>query len=116
MESKLDMNYRREASWLHALVVLLARKHINRVCKIVLSRAFERSQIDSYTLHEMAASCDRILWPDRFRDPGTRHWVMRDRNGWPVERIKGRPITNCIRLLLHTSIVRTWKHRHAVNG
>jgi hypothetical protein len=65
MENKLDENYRREADWLHALVLRLARKHINRVVKIVLSRAYERSQIDSWTMHEMGGICDRILWPER---------------------------------------------------
>ena len=34
---------------------------------------------------------------------------LRDRYGWPVERIKGRPITNAIRLLLHTSLWQTWR-------
>ncbi len=34
-----------------------------------------------------------------------------DKYGWPVERIQGRPITNLIRLALHTrKIVRRWKH------
>lgn len=33
--------------------------------------------------------------------------VFVDKYGWPVERIKGRPVTNCIQLLLHTrSIMR----------
>ena len=27
--------------------------------------------------------------------------VFLDRYNWPIERIKGRPITNLIRLLLH---------------
>ncbi len=30
-----------------------------------------------------------------------------DKDGWPVETIKGRPITNLIRILLHTSIWQT---------
>ncbi len=28
-------------------------------------------------------------------------WHICDKYGWPVERIKGRPITNFIRLLIH---------------
>lgn len=32
---------------------------------------------------------------------------LRDRWGWPVERIKGKPITNFIRLVLHTNLRRT---------
>jgi len=38
--------------------------------------------------------------------------VFVDRDGWPVERIRGRLVTNAIRLLLHTRrIVRyaTWR-------
>ena len=64
-ENKMDENYRREAGWLHAVVLRLARKSINRVVKTVLSRAYERSQIDSWTMHEMGGCCDRILWPER---------------------------------------------------
>lgn len=33
--------------------------------------------------------------------------TSRDKYGWPVERIKGRPITNFIRLLLHTNLSKT---------
>lgn len=33
--------------------------------------------------------------------------VLRDKLGLPVETFKGRPITNLIRLLLHTNIRRT---------
>ena len=32
-----------------------------------------------------------------------------DKYGWPVEQIKGRPITNLIRLLLHGRKLRRWK-------
>jgi hypothetical protein len=31
-----------------------------------------------------------------------------DKHGWPVERIKGRWITNAIRLLLHTHRIGYW--------
>ncbi len=37
--------------------------------------------------------------------------ILRDKLGWAVERIKGRPITNALRLLIHTDIRQTWKHR-----
>lgn len=33
-----------------------------------------------------------------------------DKYGWPVERFSGRPVTNFIRLLLHTRRIR-WKGR-----
>jgi hypothetical protein len=36
--------------------------------------------------------------------------TWRDSYGWPVERIKGRRVTNFIRLLLHTSLWQTIKH------
>lgn len=39
-------------------------------------------------------------------------WQLRDKYGWPVERISGRPITNAIRLILHTNLRRTWQQRH----
>lgn len=42
--------------------------------------------------------------------------ILRDRLGWPVERIKGRPVTNAIRLLLHTSLWQTWRHRNCRCG
>jgi len=32
-----------------------------------------------------------------------------DKLGWPVERIKGRPIFNFLRLLIHTRKVKTGK-------
>lgn len=62
----MDENYQRESDWLHGLVLRLARKHINRVVKAVLSRAYERGQIDSQTMHSMAGCCDRILWPANY--------------------------------------------------
>ncbi len=36
----------------------------------------------------------------------------RDKYGWPVERIIGKPITNFIRLLIHTNLKATWKYRN----
>ena len=35
----------------------------------------------------------------------------RDKYGWPVETIKGRPIVNFIRRLIHTNIRTTWHYR-----
>jgi len=37
--------------------------------------------------------------------------ILRDKYGWPVERIKGRWFTNIIRLILHTSLWQTWRLR-----
>lgn len=66
-EHLCDANYQRQCGWLHRVVVWLCRKHINRVAKTSLMRAYERSQIDSATMHEMAACVDRFLWPKNFR-------------------------------------------------
>jgi hypothetical protein len=41
----------------------------------------------------------RLVRPSRF--------AFRDRYGWPVERIIGRPIINIIRRILHTDIVQS---------
>jgi len=38
--------------------------------------------------------------------------ILRDKLGWPVVRIKGRPIVTFLRLLIHTNIRRTWADRH----
>lgn len=65
-QNRMDVNYRRESGWLHGVVLRLARKHINRVVKTVLSSAYERGQIDCHTMHEMAGCCDCILWPERY--------------------------------------------------
>ncbi len=37
---------------------------------------------------------------------------LRDKYGYPVEVIKGKPIINLIRLIIHTNIKQTWKRRH----
>ncbi len=37
--------------------------------------------------------------------------ILRDKLGWAVERIKGRPILNALRLMIHSNIRQTWKHR-----
>lgn len=37
--------------------------------------------------------------------------LLRDKCGWPVTILKGRPITNFIRYVIHTSVVQTWRHR-----
>ena len=37
--------------------------------------------------------------------------ICRDKYGWPVELIIGRPVTNFIRLLIHTNIWQTWHWR-----
>jgi hypothetical protein len=43
------------------------------------------------------------------------HIVFLDRYGWPVERIKGRPVTNMIRLLLWTRrMKRGWWTRNGI--
>lgn len=39
-------------------------------------------------------------------------WQLRDKYGWPVERVTGRPVLNFIRLLIHANLRRTWKQRH----
>jgi hypothetical protein len=31
-----------------------------------------------------------------------------DRNGWPVVTIKGRPVLNLLRLLIHTRKIKRW--------
>jgi hypothetical protein len=38
---------------------------------------------------------------------------LRDKHGWPVERIKGRPIINFLRLLILTDVKQTLKRRKA---
>jgi hypothetical protein len=37
--------------------------------------------------------------------------ILRDKYGWPIERIKKHPVTNLIRIILHTSLVETWRKR-----
>lgn len=37
---------------------------------------------------------------------------LRDKYGYPVERIKGKKLTNFIRLLIHTNIKQTWKRKN----
>jgi hypothetical protein len=38
--------------------------------------------------------------------------ILRDKFGWPVELIEGRPILNFFRRLLVTSVRRTWAMRN----
>jgi hypothetical protein len=33
------------------------------LCKVALSRGFERGQIDSFTYHELCGIVDSLLWP-----------------------------------------------------
>ena len=37
---------------------------------------------------------------------------LRDKYGWPLERIRGRYIQNFVRMILHTDIIQTWRKRH----
>jgi activator of HSP90 ATPase len=37
---------------------------------------------------------------------------LRDKYGWPIELFIGKPITNFIRLLVHTNIRKTWRLRN----
>jgi hypothetical protein len=37
--------------------------------------------------------------------------IIRDKAGWPVEWVKGRPIQKWFRFLIHGSVVQTWKRR-----
>lgn len=39
----------------------------------------------------------------------TPKWWPLDKLGWPIERIKGRPIQWAVRVLLHGSLVKTVK-------
>lgn len=36
----------------------------------------------------------------------------REKDGWPVEKITGRPITNFFRVLLYTNIIQTIRLRN----
>lgn len=73
----MDEKYRSECGLLQRIVLRIFRRTINGVVKTVISRAFERSQIDSHALHEMAGCCDRILWPERYSN---RHHVVQTGN------------------------------------
>lgn len=41
-------------------------------------------------------------------EPGKRSLVFVDSHGWPVEGLKGKPITTIIRKLLHTKSIMTY--------
>jgi hypothetical protein len=41
--------------------------------------------------------------------------ILRDKYGWPVELIIGRPVLNVFRRILVTSWRQTWKRRNAVD-
>lgn len=38
--------------------------------------------------------------------------IIRDKLGWPVEKLVGRPFTNFIRILLHCNIKQTYRKLH----
>ena len=38
--------------------------------------------------------------------------ILRDKGGWPVELVIGRPVLNVFRRILVTSWRVTWKRRH----
>jgi hypothetical protein len=37
--------------------------------------------------------------------------IVRGKNGWPVEWVRGRPVQKWVRFLIHGSIYQTWKGR-----
>jgi hypothetical protein len=68
-EKTYDERYQFYATWWHRLIIRLFRRHINLIVGTILSRAFERSHIDSFAMHEMAGCCNRILWPNSSSPP-----------------------------------------------
>ena len=42
--------------------------------------------------------------------------IIRDKYGYPIERVRGRPIRNLIRTLIHMNVLRTWRQRHDTVG
>lgn len=62
----VDRNYQRESGLIHSLIVRIFRRHINKVAKSAIGRAFERTQISSVQMHEIAGTIDRMLWPERY--------------------------------------------------
>lgn len=60
-EKAFDRTYIPELDLIPRIIVRMFSRHIKRFCKCVLMRAYERSQIDSETMHEIAASVDRML-------------------------------------------------------
>jgi hypothetical protein len=42
--------------------------------------------------------------------------VLRDKHGWPVVSIKGKPITNVIRAILYTNISKTMHYKNRINN
>lgn len=67
-EQQFDLRYQQHAGFWHRLAVRIFRRTIHKVASAILSRAYERCQIDSHTLHEMCGSMDRILFPERYRN------------------------------------------------
>jgi hypothetical protein len=53
------------------------------------------------------------LWIDPFRPlhPLGAHMTIRGKDGWPVEMIEGKPVTNFLRRIIHGNIRKTWMYR-----
>lgn len=64
----MDRNWWRKHSLLDRIVIRLFRRTINHVCKAVICRGMERGVVGSIAFHELTGICDRILWPERYKD------------------------------------------------
>lgn len=42
--------------------------------------------------------------------------IIHGKDGWPVERIIGRPIQNFLRAIIHGNLRMTWTRRHETYG
>lgn len=65
IEKKFDRSYQRSLPLTIRLIVKLFRGTINKVASTAVNRAFERSQINSYQMHEIYGILNDLLWPDR---------------------------------------------------
>jgi hypothetical protein len=63
----MDRNWWANLSWRDRFIIRLFRGTMNTFCKYVICRAMERGIVGPIAFHELAAICDRSLWPERYQ-------------------------------------------------
>lgn len=66
-EQQYDISYLKTLPIWERILVRLCRKQIMKVSGLAICRAYERSQIDSFQMHQITASISQMVKPENWQ-------------------------------------------------
>lgn len=66
-EQQYDMSYLKSLPLWERILVRLCRKQIMKVSGLAICRAYERSQLDSFQMHQLTAAISQMVKPENWQ-------------------------------------------------